>query len=205
MRISLPAIIAVVVVSSLLSVSLLRLSGSRASAAETGSEPPKAEIAVCAILEISEELMNSDRFRPAREVEEERLLASLGDLRSEISELSGVLRDAARDDPGFADERQKIQQLLGEYQQKQGIAQQELERFIVAQFAEAYELSRSSARAIAEQRGFRYLFASSSPDKDVPTDRPMDAVRNDMFQRPVLMSPEESDISDDVRADLNLL
>jgi len=205
MRISLPALIAVIALSTLFSVTLTRLIDSPASAARVLSEPvPEARIAVCSILEITEELMNTDRFRPAREAEEQRLTATLQDLRQRITALSEKLRGAARDDPEFADEREQFSRLMGEFQQRQGLAQQQLEMFVVGQFREAYAMAKSSARAVAQDKGFTYLIASTPPDKEIIENRPMEAVRNDMFQRPVLMSPEGTDINDDVRDDLNL-
>lgn len=205
MRLSFPALIAVIALSTLFSVTLTRLIDSPASAARAVNEPhTDAPIAVCSILEITEELMNTDRFRPAREAEEQRLTASLQDIRQRITALSEQLRGAARDDPEFADERQQFSQLMGEFQQRQSIAQQQLEMFVVGQFREAYDMAKSSARAVAKEKGFTYLIASTPPDKEIIENRPMDVVRNDMFQRPVLMAPEGTDINDDVRADLNL-
>ncbi|MEO1130234.1 MAG: hypothetical protein AAFX05_11085, partial [Planctomycetota bacterium] len=61
----------------------------------------------------------------------------------------------------------------------------------------------SSAAAIAEEQGFDYVLASITPDTEV-MEGTMDAVARDILGRPVLVLPEGTDITEDVRADLKL-
>lgn len=195
-----------------LSALILALGANRAwpGAAHAGvsgeREMPEARIAVCAIVAITDELMGSDRFAPAIDENAESLREEL--LRPIIEEgksLEDQLKSADADDPANNERKQRLLELremvLPQAQQRAGVLQ---EQFIANKTIEAYQMATSSARAVAKELGFNYVFATIAPEEEITRDGPMSAVRNAILGRPVVMMPEGVDISDAVRDDLNL-
>jgi hypothetical protein len=148
--------------------------------------------------------MSSDRFEPDR-VEFERQIKEdeMGPLIAQGRDLEERLRTL---DPESDESKQlqaqilQLRDRLGQMQQQAGIR---YERFTVKQSIEAYQLVRASAAAVAEDLGFDYVLTSSDPERELE-EMPMTAFRNEILSRTVIHRPEGVDISDDVRADLNL-
>ncbi|HVZ93607.1 MAG TPA: OmpH family outer membrane protein [Phycisphaerales bacterium] len=174
--------------------------GASASLPDSGS--PK--IAVCAVVKIADDLMDSDRFKPARtEFEETLRKDKLNPLEEQGKELETKLRGMPRDDPDFAANRDRFMRLQREYAQTQQEIIQQVEKKVAEQLSEAYGMARASAIAIAEQKGFDFVFASTGAEEELKKDTPLALVR-DMLSRPVLKCPKGADITDDVREDLKL-
>lgn len=166
------------------------------------SENPR--IAVCAVVKIIEELMETDRYKPARvEFEDdlrEELLKPIADLMEETKREADGL---AEDDPRLRELGERYRSLQRQAQQATQQVVQRVEAKVAEQLGECYETVRSSAVAIAEQRGFNYLIASGDPE-DAPKDATVMKMVRDFLARPVLLSPDGADITEDVRADLKL-
>lgn len=184
--------------------------GARESSAASGAvlkdaDIPQARIAVCSVMDITDELMSSDRFRPAIEENAEKLRDDL--IRPIIDEgrsLEQQLQGAAPDDPANNDRKKRLLELreaAAQAQQEAGIRQ---EQFVANKVIEAYEMASSSARAVATDLGFNYVIATIAPDAEMPKDSPLNGVRNAILGRPLIMMPDGVDISDAVRDDLNL-
>lgn len=168
-------------------------------------EIPDAHIAVCALVSITDELMGSDRFKPAIDDNADKLR---DDLIKPIVEkgkaLEQELKDADPNDPANNDRKKHLLELREAVQQAQQQAGIEQEKFVANKSIEAYKMAVSSARAIAKEMGFNYVIATMPPDEEITHDTPMSAVRNAILGRPVVMMPDGVDISDAVRDDLNL-
>jgi len=170
-----------------------------ADAAKTAEHP----IAVCDLVSIVEKLMESDRYRPAREEAQLAAEEKMRPFREAGLAAEQKARNTPQDDPTFPDLVREMQRTQAEYQkafQEMGV---ELEQLTVKQLAEAYEIARASAEDVAGDLGFNYLLSSRDATEAIESPDVAGAVRS-MLARPVIMAPEETDITEDVMADLKL-
>ena len=179
------------------------------SAASAGvlkdKEIPEARVAICAVVAITDELMASDRFRPAIDENADKLRDEMiKPIIEEGKNLEQALKDADPDDPANNDRKRRLLELREAAQQAQQRAGMLQEQFVANKTIEAYEMASSSARAIAKDLGFNFVIATIMPDEPITRDGPMSAVRNAILGRPIVMMPEGVDISDTVRDDLKL-
>lgn len=177
--------------------------GSSALAANI-PEGGSPKVAVCAVLRVADELMDSDRFKPLRQEYEEQLRKDdLDPLVEQLRELQGKLENMPRDNPEFAQLRDQYLRLQREANAKQQEIVQKMEKKVAEQLAEAYALVRSSATSLADDQGYDFVIASSGPDDELKKETPLALVR-DILARPALKFPKDADITEDVRDDLKL-
>jgi hypothetical protein len=176
---------------------------SPALARPASDDLPAPKIAVCAVPQIVNDLMDSDRFKPDREEFERGLREEL--LTPLNEQLAAIQQEASTVDRSDQEAVRKLQngELQREGARLQGEIARKVEEKIAQQLTESYGLVRDSATAVAEDLGFNYLLASSGPDDELETESVM-ALSRDLISRPVLMSPEGADITADVREDLKL-
>jgi hypothetical protein len=178
--------------------------------AGVGDSAPSAEtkIAICQVIALVDELMESDRFAPARAEHEEELRDEL--IRPLIEQGKSIetdLRNAAPDDPANNERKQRLIELreliLPQAQHQAGIR---LEQFVAGQTIDAYALVAAAAKDVAAELGYTYLLATDPSERSLEELRgmPMGAVQQAILSRPVLLFPESTDISDAIRDDLNL-
>jgi len=168
------------------------------------ADAPEAHVAVCDIFGTVGELMDSDRYLPAREEEEQRLNAEIMQPRMEqLAELEEALRQTEEGSPEREQAQREYFQARQQAQQAQQRAAQQMDRFVATQFREAWELARSTAEAIAEDMGYDYVVASPEPDEQF-SDVGMQALSNEVLSRTILAAPEDAIITQDVLDDLNL-
>lgn len=204
MRTSQTTLLAIIAVAALLLALRANVAPGAAALAAT-EDSPDPRIAVCDLVAVMDELMSSDRFAPAREEQAEQLRDEL--IRPLIDEgraLEQELRGAAPDDPANEERRKRLIELreivLPQLNQKARLLQ---EQFAAKQAVEAYDLVAAAARDIAADRGFNFVIASADPAQPLEQG-PIEAIRNAILGRPVVMMPPAVDISDDVRDDLHL-
>lgn len=172
-----------------------------ASAAEESVEP---RIAVVSLMKISDDLMDSDRFKPARTELDETVNKEL--IRPVLEQLQAVekkVKESNPEAPEMNGLREEYFKLRGELQAKQREAAQRAEKLVSEQLKQCFDLVRESAAAIAEKRGFNYVVSSMRSD-DKFQDGPVQATVRDMLSRPMVVFPKGVDITDDVREDLKL-
>jgi len=202
---TLPAIVLASACTALATTFALPLVGG-APANATGASVAEQNIAVCDIAKITQEMLESERYAPARETERARLEEELlGDFQAQAAELEQRFVEAQEN--GDQEAMQAIQQQFMQLQQQSQQSQQEVQRrfqaFVSGQYREAYILIKDSASAIAEERGFPYVAASASADTDLTDDETVDP-RAEILARSIIHHPDGTDITEDVRDDLNL-
>lgn len=188
--------------AALIALALILLARPSTALPEDSDAPPR--IAVCASMKIVDELMETDRFKPARvEVEEqakEELLKPIYDLLKETEEEAKGLKE---DDARLRELGEKHRSLQRQGQQATQEVARRVEIKVAEQLIECYGLVRASAVAVAEDKGFNYVFASTDSEAPLKTEPVMKLVR-DFLARPVILAPKEVDITEDVRTDLKL-
>lgn len=174
-----------------------------AMAEPLGADAP-VKIAVCSTVRIVDELMDSDRYKPARvEVEDALRKEKLEPIISEGRDLQKTLEDLPRDDPKYSATREQLLRLQREAERASREIAQKVEAKVSEQLIECYGLVRGSAAAVAEQHGYTYVLSSGDAD-DTPKGQMVVQLVRDFLSRPVLIAPDGTDISDDVRQDLKL-
>ncbi|MEM8835625.1 MAG: hypothetical protein AAGD00_07380 [Planctomycetota bacterium] len=160
------------------------------------------DIAVCAVFRIVDELMSSERYLPQREALERRLRdEKLAPLAEEMEDLELRSREADEDErSGLQREAFRLRQRA---QRIENEIRQEIEALLVVQLRECYELVRSSAVAVADDLGYTYVMSSLDPEEEIKADT-VNRFLQGGLGRPMLMSPEDADITEDVRSDLKL-
>ncbi|MBX3387426.1 MAG: OmpH family outer membrane protein [Phycisphaeraceae bacterium] len=169
--------------------------------ASPSSAPVK--IAVCDVFGVTEKLVESPRFKPDRESEEQRIRERLEPMQRELADLQ---REIEGMDPTQESTQIKIREFRAKREAAAAIEQQAaiaFRGFIARQFLEAFEIARQSAVAVAERAGYTHVIASRDPSKKIETLNP-ERIVEAFLGRPVLMSPKGTDITDDLLADLRL-
>ena len=160
-------------------------------------------IAVCATPTLINELMQSDRFAPARAEVAPELRTELQEISEQLQDLQDQLQNA---DPGDAAAQEKFRRFR-ELGARAGVLQQRIataqERKFAEQLVECFELVKTSADAIADDLGFDYVISTGSPDEELSRVA-SDATLRQITARPMIRFPKSADITDDVRDDLNL-
>lgn len=168
------------------------------SAAPAPHQPTPATIATCDIYYVLRMLVESDRYRPSRQAEQEKA-------RAELKEIAEKIRSSEAQLKAMDPKDEKARPLFEEYNKQKAIfaeRQAELDGFLGTQFVDAYEDARKAIDAVAERRGYSHVVASRRQDDKPSSD--MDKITQAMLSRPMLRAPAADDITDDVLADLKL-
>jgi Skp family chaperone for outer membrane proteins len=172
-----------------------------ALAAQADADQPL--IAVCATPTLINELMQSDRYLPARQDAAPELRQQLTELAEELQELQNTLRGADPQDPetqaGIAAYREKSSRAA----QLQSQIANAIERKFAEQLVECFELVKSSADAIADDLGFDYVISTGAADEQLSREDSTATLRQ-ITARPMIRFPKAADITEDVRDDLKL-
>lgn len=173
---------------------------SPAADATAGAE----KIAVVSLMKITDELMDTDRYKPKREeldqsINKDLIRPAIEALQALEQKIQGIDEKA----PEFPQMRNDYVRLRNELGGKQREAAQKAEMLVGEQLKECFQLVRDSAAAIAEKKGYTYVLSSMRPD-DKFQEGPVQATIRDVLSRPVLAFPKAADITEDVREDLKL-
>lgn len=202
-RTTTPAILAILAIAATAAL-IARGAGPRATAAEQAGKAAQTQpIAVCDVINVVERLMDSERYKPARDEAGAASEKAIAEFRDRAQAAEAALRGMDEKAEGYEAARREYQ-LAGMALQREGQRlAQEMDALTTTQLMEAYGVVRASADAVAEQLGFAYVIASR------PGDKPLDAtdtaaVVRAMLARPVIRAPEGVDITADVKQDLKI-
>jgi Skp family chaperone for outer membrane proteins len=174
---------------------------------DASSEKAEHQIAVCAVNKIVRDLLESDRFLPAREaIKLEEIVTEYRELEAELNELRQQweqIQQGGQGDPAtIQTEAERIGARMQELEQIGSEREQQLQQLTLAQLKEAYELTRGAAEAVAEDLGYPYVASSQRPDDEFNLNSA--SLPAEFNARPILVYPEGVDITPDVLAELNL-
>lgn len=150
-----------------------------------------------------ERMIQSERYLPAREANNNALRAKLDGVQKELEAMQTSLQGADQAGATFQAEVQKFQQKYQEFQMAQGEAQGEADRFNTAQLVEAFRLITDTADAIAAQKGYTHVMATRPKSVDIRAENLAGALQ-ELIARPVLRAPESDDITTAVAETLSL-
>lgn len=156
-------------------------------------------IAVCATLLIVDELMDSDRFAPAREELQRVKQEQIQPLMDEMASLQNQFHAAQAAGEDLSAIQQHGQALQKQIAQAREQANREMTDLATKQIGECYDLIKASAEAVAKELGYDYVVSSSRADDDMQSNS-----SSEFLARPMLVYPEDADITEEVREDLKL-
>jgi Skp family chaperone for outer membrane proteins len=187
---------------------VLRTDTAAASAIdESATAAPEHTIAVCAVNQVVRQLLESDRFLPAREaIDVEELVAEFRELEQRLEGLRQQWEQIQQGGPGdqqqIQTEAEQISQRMQELEELGSERELELQQLTIEQLEEAYELTRGATEAVAEELGYDYVLSSQRPDDEFNLN--MSSIPAEFNARPAIVFPEGVDITLDVIAELNL-
>lgn len=164
-------------------------------AADTG------KIATCDVLALTEALFSTDTYAPGRKNQESLLKSQLLPLETELDALQRELQTSDPNAPETQTKGQTFESKREAYFKLRQELSDKFDVFVSGQFAEAYERVQAAARAVANENGFTYVLGQKHGAIAGPDPQRLMA---DLLARPMLVSPEGSDISLKVRDQLKL-
>lgn len=167
------------------------------------AEPSRRLIAVVDVVGVVERLMDSDRYKPARDEVGAAAEADVRPLREKVQAIEEKHRGLQPTDPAYADAVREYQQARAALERRAQELSKELDALTTKQLIECYRIVRASADAIAEQMGYQYVVASRPVEKDLDAQDTAAVVRA-IIARPVLRFPNEADLTPDVKQDLKI-
>jgi outer membrane protein len=206
MRIASTIVLSAVCASLTTAFALPLISGAPATAPAAAAE---GEIALCDTTAIMQELLESDRYAPALEEKRQELEDRITQLQEELTEQVAELEERyieaqeADDQAAKQSIGQEYQQIQQRLQQLQQEASTEINEFRSQQLKDAFTEIAESARGVGEEMGFAYVASSTPPDKEFEN-AAQGGLALDVISRLYLHYPEGTDITADVRDDLNL-
>ncbi len=184
--------------AAVLLVSVLALAF-RAGAREPAAAPSSAQtIAVCDLNQLLEDLMKNDRYD-----------AEISKRHREISTESKALYDeamkkyeeserAGENGPEAEKAQEEASKAYEKYNQRRKELGKAYEKFWMERYAAAYSEVKAAAVRVATDHGYTHLLTSDTSDESLPQSDPRTQY-DARHTRRVLMFPEGTDITQDIR------
>lgn len=173
--------------------------GEAAHAQGGSSAPAPVKIGVLDTLMIVERLVDSDRYKPARESFQKDAAEKLSKSQAEFGELESKFRSLPEDSPEKPGIIEKAQALRAQDE----TTRNSVEKFNTDQIAEAYRVVIETAGKIADARGYTHIMGSRTDTQLVRSPNVQGAVQ-EMLARPMLKMPAGDDLTADVMRDLKI-
>lgn len=173
--------------------------GETAHAQGGSSAAAPVKIGVLDTLMIVERLVDSDRYKPAREAFQKDAADKLTKSQTEFGELEAKFRSLPEDSPEKPGIIEKAQALRAEDENtRNGV-----EKYNTDQIAEAYRVVIEAAGKIADARGYTHIIGSRTDTQLVRSPNVQGAVQ-EMLARPVLRMPAGDDLTAEVMKELKI-
>jgi Skp family chaperone for outer membrane proteins len=164
----------------------------------------EGRIATINILTVVEKMVQSERYRPAREELFKEYSDQVDAAGKEVEAVRARIIELGQDSeqgraliPQFQLTQRAAQQLQGELQEKAAA-------FNSQQLAEAYRLAVDTANRIAETKGYSHVIATRGAATDPLRSTNVAAAIQEILARPVVRFPAADDLTDAVAKDLGV-
>lgn len=169
-----------------------------------GDDVPSHRIAVCDIHGITDRLLASKRFEPRNEAERARIEEQYQRNRDELTNMYQALEKLDKSDPEYARRESEYREQFEQKSKESEMMRRDYSSFLIRLRHEAYTLAAESAEGIAKKHGYSYLLGTSASDKELKLSSDHYDYGVQIARRPLLMWPDETDISAEVESDLGL-
>ena len=160
-------------------------------------------IATCDIYKVTDALLNSDRFQPDIESRQAEIGDQLRPMEEALRGMQEALQGMDQEDPELPARATEFRRAQQEYQQRRAQLEADFEAFVSSKYVEAYGLVRESAEAVAEKLGYSYVIASRVREEAIEAQGVQQVIQA-VLARPMVASPEGTDITEDVAFDLKI-
>lgn len=152
---------------------------------------------------LMERLIDSDKYKPAREAHHNELKTKLDAFQKELEATQTALRAMDQSKPEFQGEYVKFQGRVQEFQKLQEESVAKAEEFNTVQLLESYKLVTEAAASMAKERGYTTVIATRSMDKPIDAKNLQGALQ-EILARPVVYSAPEDDLTDALATSMKL-
>ena len=199
-----------VIAYSALSVSLIALAGHAAgfrvvspagATSSIAATPDPARIATCDVYQLVERMVESEQYMPARNSEQERVKSQLVPYETQLEAMQKELQALDPKDAGAQEKFKTFQGKREEYMAKRQAAADGYTDLVTGQFSDAYTKICAEARKVGTSLGYTYVMAHKKGE--IRAHDPRQLVE-EFLSRPVAVSPEGVDITEQVRASMKL-
>lgn len=163
------------------------------------------EIGAFAIGPIMEKIMNSDRYKPERDLMREESENKRIKVYDETMAMRAQVEAMDPRSPEYATAAKRYTEAAKQYEELRVSLQAAYTEFFLTQRRSVYEQVVDAARAVAQAKGLHYVFTTSSaePVGRIDTkDHYGQAIQ--FVARQLIVFPESVDISADIEAELHL-
>lgn len=170
------------------------------------AEAPRAasqRLATIDVYGLIERLIDSDKYKPAREAFINELRGKLEVMQNELEASQTALKAMDQTKPEFQTEVGKFQGRYQEFQQLQNDSNDQAEQFNTSQLVEAYHLIVGGAARIAKEKGYSNVINSRGMGVEVKANN-LPGSLQEMLARPMVFSLPEDDISEAVATEMKL-
>lgn len=162
-------------------------------------------IATIDILQVTEKLTQSEKYKPARDAKMAELQQPIDTLRAAVAEVEKKITAI----PDWQN-NPEAKPLITDHQQKRAAfdsvvrdARVAAEQFNVAQVREAYRLTCETAERLAKQRGYTHVVASRGAEAGFAAQQ-VEALIREVLGRPIVMGPASDDLTKAVEEELKV-
>lgn len=173
--------------------------GDSAHAQGGSASPAPAKIAVLDPLFVVERLVDSDRYKPARDTFQKDAADKLTKSQTEFGELEAKFRSLPEDSPEKPGIVEKAQGIRAEDEKTKA----SVDKFNTDQIADAYRVVIEAATKVANARGYTHIIGSRTDSQLVRSPNVQGAVQ-EMLARPVLLMPTGDDLTAEVMKELKI-
>lgn len=161
------------------------------------------KIATVDVLEISEKLFMSDRYKPARETMLKEKQGQIETLQAALQDLAQKIQAAGENSPESEPMRQQLQAQSQSFGQIRDMANNDLNALSTQQFSEAYRLVIDTAGAVARLQGYDFVLATRAGPPEFRS-KELQGALQEVLARPVIVAPSGADITPAVLKELKL-
>lgn len=150
-----------------------------------------------------ESMIESDRYKPARDARDAEIRAKFEAFNAELKALETKVQLIPQGTPEFQATMQQGQAKEAERQQYAQQAGRENDAFVAAQVKEAYAIVHKAANDAAEQLGYTHVVATRLDAASMKGES-LAPIMQEILARPFVRSSNADDITTRVRTDLGL-
>lgn len=185
------AAILIVAASALL---FLLLRPAHATESERTARGP---IAVVDVFEVLEYMFEKPEYVDARASVDAEITQRFDSLRDEAMALQAQMTGIDQTDPRFAELSARMRELQNRAQQLDTQSRDQGQQLTAQQLVEIFRLIHEGSVKVAQDMGYTTVFASRLDFDNIPAQNPS-LVAQEFLARPVLLIPDEDNITEDV-------
>lgn len=198
------AVVSVAAALALAAGAIMAAAPASAARSRESADRSDQRLATVNMFHIVEKMVQSERYRPARETMMKEYQSRLEAAKREIESLYNEIMQAGQESdkgraliPQFQTRQREAQQLEEELQVRAG-------EFNTQQLAEAYRLATETVAMLAKQGGYTHVLSTRGVASEPIRGTNVAAAVQEIMARPVVLFPEADDLTERAITELQL-